>query len=109
MDDIICRTEQVASLLKEKGQPLREEVSRCLHNIAMLKHNFNKEENSALKCLRRDDSIVILKADNGNSTVFLDQEVYNQKMLDLLSSTHYIQLIKDPTTRTTTQLFTSPG
>ena len=70
----------------------------------MLKHTFNKEENSALKCLRRDDNIVILKADNGNSTVFLDQEVYNQKMLDLLSSTDYIQLIKDPTTRTTTQL-----
>ena len=40
-DDIICRTEQVASLLKEKSQPLREEVSRCLCNFAMLKHTFN--------------------------------------------------------------------
>ena len=54
MDDIICRTEQVASLHKEKGQPLREEVSRCLHNFELLKHTFNKEEYNALKRLRCD-------------------------------------------------------
>ena len=104
---LICqdgKTEQVASLLKKKGQPLREEVSRCLRNFAMLKHTFNKEEYSALKCLRCDDSIVILTAEKGNSTVVLDGEVYNQKMLDLLSSTDYIQLKKDPTTHITTQL-----
>ena len=34
----------------------------------------------------------------------VDQEVYTQKMLDLLSSTDYIQLKKDPTLRIATQL-----
>jgi hypothetical protein len=52
-----------------------------------------------LKSLATDDSIVILPADKGRSTVILDSEDYEGKIRDLLSDERtYEKLKKDPTT-----------
>ena len=37
-------------------------------------------EKKAIKSLRNDDSIVIAKADKGNTTVILNKDVYNRKI-----------------------------
>ena len=45
--------------------------------------------------LRADKSIHILKADKGNATVILDRLEYDNKILALLNTSNYKELIKE--------------
>ena len=51
-EDIIARTEQIAGMMKEEGQKLREEVGRCLDNFQGSKPTLKKAEREAIKSLR---------------------------------------------------------
>ena len=42
--------------------------------------NVTRDEERALRELRSDESIVILKADKGNAAVILNKDDYNQKV-----------------------------
>ncbi|KAM7297972.1 uncharacterized protein ISCGN_023123 [Ixodes scapularis] len=66
--------------------------------------NLPREEIAALRDLRGDTNIVILPADKGNSTVVLDRDAYENKIQNLLDSSAYEKLRKDPTSQVQTKL-----
>src|SRR5207237_6413744 len=53
---------------------------------------------TVMQNLKRDVSIRICPADKGNSTVILDAEDYERKVLDHLEDANYISISSDPTT-----------
>ena len=64
------------------------------------KSNLTTNEHKALKELRKDNSIHILKADKGNATVIMDNTECDVKVQEMLCTTTYKKLKKDPTTTT---------
>ncbi|CAL8110124.1 unnamed protein product [Orchesella dallaii] len=52
---------------------------------------------STTRQLQSDKDIVILHADKGNSTVLLDKEVYEEKILSLLNTPDYTVVTHEPT------------
>ena len=60
--------------------------------------NFSGRERDALRSLQKDDSIVVLPADRGMSTVVMDRSSYNSKMVELLSDGSYKVLSMNQTT-----------
>ena len=76
---------------------LREDVSRCLRKNVTHKPNLMKAEREARKSLKKNDGLVIMKCDKGNSTVLMDK-ADEKKMLELLQTDDYTILKKDPTT-----------
>nr|VZI15558.1 unnamed protein product [Spirometra erinaceieuropaei] len=79
----------VESILKQTGEPdetthlIRQQVTSLVmaHKPRAI---ITKAEQSALKALRNDTSIVILPTDKGRSTVVLDKTDYTQKANALL-------------------------
>ncbi|XP_041466320.1 uncharacterized protein LOC121416867 [Lytechinus variegatus] len=62
------------------------------------KQNLSKEERSAIQDLRRDQAIHILQADKGNATIIMDQDVYDDKIEEILQDKDtYSKLNRDPT------------
>lgn len=61
--------------------------------------NVDRRLRSAISDLRKDESIIILPADKGNTTVVMDKTDYREKMLSLLSDPAYKKLKRDPTTK----------
>ncbi len=59
--------------------------------------NLSKNQKDAVRNLRTDKSIHILKADKGNATVILNRTDYDKKMLALLNTPTYKELKRDPT------------
>ena len=58
---------------------------------------MTKTERKAIKELKKEDRIVILKADKGNTTVIMDKFIYEEKINNMLSNTTtYILLNKYP-------------
>ena len=52
-----------------------------------------------MKRIRDDESVVVIPADKGQSTVVMDRSEHNQKIGALLSdTTTYLKLKKDPAT-----------
>ena len=87
------------NILKQLHKPdattLNNSITECIQNAAnqCLKINktkrlinINKNELIALKCLIKDKSIVIMKADKGASCVVMDKDVYKSKVAELLST-----------------------
>ena len=58
---------------------------------------MTKNKKDALRNLRADKSIHILKADKGNATVILDRLEYDNNILALLNTSTYKELKRDPT------------
>ena len=50
-----------------------------------------------LKCLKEDESIMVLPADNGRASVVMDTDTYNTKMFTLIENGPYQLLKRDPT------------
>ena len=70
-------------------------VSEVLKSAKPPQRNITQEEEEALKELKQDENIVILKADKGNSTVVMNAQEYNDKINCLLSdSSVYTKLSK---------------
>ena len=81
---------------------MRQNYSLTLRRAKPPKPNITNEEYMALKELKKNDQIVILKVDKGGATVILNKEDYVAKMkthLDL--SECYKKLNKNPLCRIT--------
>ena len=63
----------------------RLKVAGVLKTARPPKRNIDKEEEQALKELKKAKDIMILKADKGNCTVIMDRPDYDQKINALLN------------------------
>lgn len=100
VEDIIANVE--ASLRKvpqEIAEKIRQESSRVLQKAKPPKSNITGKEQKALKNLRANKDIVILKADKGNATAILNTKDYESKINDLLDPAIYKKIPRDPTAK----------
>ena len=82
-------------------QIARSKVSKILKSAKPPQRNITHEEEEALKELKKDESIVILKADKGNATIIMNATEYNDKINCLLSDNSvYSKLSKKSNTIT---------
>ena len=99
-EEIVQKLEpKLYHLPSEEASNIRVQVTEVLRQTQLPKSNLTKEEKDAVRNLRADKSIHILKADKGNATVILDRGVYNDKILALLNTPTYKELPKDPTAK----------
>ena len=85
----------------------RSKVSEVLKSAKPPQRNITQEEEEALKELKQDENIIILKADKGNSTVVMNAQEYDDKINCLLSdSSVYTKLSKksNPITKITSDV-----
>ncbi|XP_064482980.1 uncharacterized protein LOC135395820 [Ornithodoros turicata] len=76
----------------------RSRIATTLNNVKGLPSNLSKQEQSALRDLRLDKSIIVLPTHKGKGTVVLDREHYDAKMKEILEdATHFVALPRDPT------------
>ena len=87
MVDIICGVEEGLRKVNDTAAvcTARSKVAGVLKTARPPKRNIGKEEEQALKELKEDKDIVILKADKGNCTVIMDLPDYDQKINALLN------------------------
>ena len=81
--------------MDEQAEDLRGHVCRILGCAKLPKDNLTREQRKALKELREMDAL-ILPADKGNVTVVMAEEDYDTKMRELLETTTYWRLERDP-------------
>ena len=72
--ELACR-----KLTYPESVQLRAKVASTLKSAKLPKSNVTKEERKAIKELKKVDSILILPADKGRSTVILDKCEYEKK------------------------------
>ena len=78
-------------------ETVRQDCALVLRKAKIPKNNITKEEQLALRNLKSNNDIVILKADKGGAIVILDKAAYNAKMLNpLTNSGSYKKLNKNP-------------
>ena len=93
-------SELACNQLKDKSQAesLRNEVVKIVSKSKPPRSNISRAEREAIKALAKDDSIVILPADKGRTTVILNKQDYHNKVKALLDDTNtYEKLTPDPT------------
>ncbi|XP_045454291.1 uncharacterized protein LOC123663667 [Melitaea cinxia] len=80
---------------------MRQDIAVTLRHAKPPRPNVTVSELAALKELRRDQNIIVLKADKGNATVVLNTTDYDNKISNLLSDDNtYKKVNYDPTART---------
>ncbi|RVE46596.1 hypothetical protein evm_008729 [Chilo suppressalis] len=80
---------------------LRQDVAVVLRNARPPRPNITSSESAALQDLRKNNNIIILKADKGNATVIMDITEYESKIHGLLTDSNtYIKVNYNPTART---------
>lgn len=89
---------------------MRAEIVGVLSGTKPPKPNLTKQEQQALKQLKKEKSITIVPADKGRSTVVLDSSSYDEKV-NLMLSNHktYEQLATDPTNKYKRELMSTLG
>ena len=63
----------------------RSKITQIIFNARVPPPNLSAEERKALKELRSDSNIKIMKADKGNCTVVMNTKDYDDKLLALLN------------------------
>ena len=98
--ECITTIEEVCQKM-EKGEveELRGEVKAILKRAHPPKPNISREEQKAMKELRKDANRTVLTADKGVALVVMDQEDYQKKAEELLGKTTYSIINQDPTTK----------
>ena len=82
---------------KDAKEEVRKDYVVILKKARPPKDNLRRGEREALKNIRNNEDIVVLKADKGGATVLLNNKDYVSKMLDHLSSSRsYKQLGSNP-------------
>ncbi|PNF20263.1 hypothetical protein B7P43_G15436 [Cryptotermes secundus] len=95
--DLACAVESVVSKLPQtKGMEFGWKVRTMLEKSKFSKPNMTTKELKAVKSLRINKEIRILRVDKGNCTVVLDESKYKDKLNTLLGSGFYETLPKDP-------------
>ena len=87
MGYIICGVEEGLRKANDTAavSTAHSKVASVLKTARLPKRNIDREEEQALKQLKEDKDIVILKDDKGNCTVIMDRPDYDQKINALLS------------------------
>ncbi|XP_075980176.1 uncharacterized protein LOC142979382 isoform X1 [Anticarsia gemmatalis] len=86
---------------------LRQDVAVILRKSKVPASNTTAEERQALKLIRDNRDILVLKADKGNATVVMNTTDYQQKVRDLLCDNKvYKPVSYNPTTRVTRRIRT---
>ncbi|KAJ8021749.1 hypothetical protein HOLleu_39038 [Holothuria leucospilota] len=98
--ELIAATEYgIKDLSIGEANLIRCNVLRILRKAKMPKSNISHKEKAALSELKSDDSIIILPADKGRSTVVMNKEQHIEKMSNLIMEDKtYRPLKRDPTT-----------
>ena len=78
---------------------IRVQITEVLRRAKLPRSNLTKNMKDAVKNLRADNSIHILKADKGNATVVLGRVEYDNKILALLNTQTYKEPKSDPTAK----------
>ena len=100
MEDIICGVETaIKKLPAHIAEEIRQDTSAVLRKTKLPKSNITPSERVALRDLRNNQDIVVLRADKGNATVILNTETYNRKIEELLIEPTYKLLKRNPTER----------
>ena len=91
---------------KGEADELRVEVKKALKKAQnkTKSHNITKEENQALKDLKRDKERIILTADKGVALVAMKKEDYIKKSEEILNTYTYKKITEDPTNKQKTKL-----
>ncbi|KAL9954516.1 hypothetical protein ACROYT_G042066 [Oculina patagonica] len=100
--EIIASVEStVRQLNTEQADLVRRAVNNILQQAEPPEPNITKEMRDGLKSLKEDDSIMILPADKGRTSVVLDTETYHTKMSTLIEngpfSAHFVSTINSET------------
>ena len=90
----------LAKLRTAAGNRARVQIAEVLRCTKLPKSNLSPTELKALKDLRHDSSIHILKADKGNATVIMNRTDYDENVKEILSTSTYRKLKNDPTAST---------
>ncbi|XP_072043000.1 uncharacterized protein [Amphiura filiformis] len=99
-DYIVATEEACVGLSACESAQLRAEVVGVLKSTNNSKPNLTKDEEQALKDLKKDETIMILPADKGKATVVLDKGEYEEKVKNMLDDDKtYEKLKNDPTAR----------
>ena len=82
---IIASAEKtIRKLPAHRASLVRSKLIQTIGSYGRVTPNLSTEEKIAIKELRSNKDIVILKADKGNSTVIMNSEDYNAKISQLL-------------------------
>jgi hypothetical protein len=98
IENIICSVEDsIKNLSDEDKNAIRQDCALVLKKAKPPKSNISKMEHEAIKNLRNNENIVILKADKGGATVVMNRIDYNTKMIEHLTTTgSYKKLNNNP-------------
>ncbi|KAK9402182.1 hypothetical protein NXF25_010538 [Crotalus adamanteus] len=98
-ETIICGVEtSLTKINPDDTNRIRLKITNILCISKPPKSNLPKEEQTALRNLKEDTSIIILPADKGNATVVMNTSDYQTKLTNLLQDSTYKPLNRDPTT-----------
>ena len=96
--EIVANVEQaIKPLPKEQADTIRAKVSLTLQNAKIPKDNLSKQERISLTKLKKDETVMILPADKGRTTVILDKDDYIKKCYEHINNGPYKLLKRDPT------------
>jgi hypothetical protein len=98
VENIVCSIEDsIKNLNEEDKDAIRQDCAMVLRNAKPPKNNISKKDQEAIKNLRNNENIVILKADKGGATVVMNKTDYNNKMMEHLTTTgSYKKLDNNP-------------
>ncbi|CAH2097401.1 unnamed protein product [Euphydryas editha] len=86
---------------------LRQDIAVILRKSKLPATNITTEERQALKNIRNNQDILVLKADKGNATVVMNTTDYQQKIRELLCDEKvYKPISYNPTARVTRKIRT---
>jgi hypothetical protein len=102
VEPIIAGIEDAVKRLPFKlADVIRQDVAYILRKgkEVEFKENVKPGEMEALRDLRNNKEVVILKADKGNATVIMNTVDYKRQMDQVIQSDDYVRLNKDPTSK----------
>ena len=101
--EYITAIEKSCSQLQQgKVEELRGEIKSILKKISNsrpYKSNITKEEQQAIRKLKKDENRMVLTADKGVSLLVVDKEDYIKKAKHLLHQSNYKKINSDPTNK----------
>ena len=96
-EEIVQRLEpKLFHLKSDVASNIFVQITEVLRRAKLPKLNLTQNMKDAVRNLRTNKSIHILKADKGNATVVLDRVEYDNKVLALLNTPTYKKLKSDP-------------
>ena len=91
-----------SQLQRGKVEELRGEIKsifKKISNSRPYKSNITKEEQQAIRKLKKDENRMVLTVDKGVSLVVIDKEDYIKKAKHLLHQSNYKKINSDPTNK----------